>query len=71
MNIHELYSSETSDFLIEHLNEIILITDKNGIILNNNALAESFFSRYPLKGLATKDIFKLTNAEGKMLIVRF
>lgn len=64
MNIHKLYSSETSDFLIEHFNEIILITDNKGIIINHNALAESFFKRYPLKGLATKDVFELQNAKG-------
>lgn len=64
MYIKELYSSETSDFLIEHFNEIILITDINSIIINHNALAESFFNRYPLKGIAIKDIFELQNEKG-------
>lgn len=65
MNLQELHTSTAYDFLIQQFTDILIITDHQGVILNNNHLAETFLDKSSLKGLTIKDVFRLKDSEGK------
>jgi len=61
----ENQSSDTSNFLTQSFSDILIITNQNGIIINTNTLAESFFNLSSLKGLVAKDILSLKTKKGE------
>ncbi|NSW45002.1 MAG: PAS domain S-box protein [Bacteroidales bacterium] len=67
MNHQNFHVSDTSNFLFQPSSEILIITNQNGIIINTNTLAESFFNRSPLNGLVAKDILSLKTKKGEIV----